>query len=61
MNVTLEDARRVIAAGEAKATEIGVPMNVAVVDAGTIVGAVGTSGGVPDQDEEVAEPGAAAL
>lgn len=32
--VLLEDARRVIAAGEAKAKEIGQPMNVAVVDAG---------------------------
>lgn len=32
--VTLEDARRIIAAGEAKATEIGQPMNIAVVDTG---------------------------
>lgn len=32
--VLLEDARRVIAAGEAKAKEIGQPMNLAVVDAG---------------------------
>jgi uncharacterized protein GlcG (DUF336 family) len=32
--VTLEDARRVIAAGESKAHEIGQPMNIAVVDAG---------------------------
>ena len=32
--VTLEDARRVIAAGEKKAREIGQPMNIAVVDAG---------------------------
>lgn len=32
--VTLEDARRVIAAGEAKAREIGQPMNIAVADAG---------------------------
>ncbi len=32
--VTLEDARRVIAAGERKAHEIGSPSNVAVVDAG---------------------------
>ncbi|WP_300265691.1 heme-binding protein [Microbacterium sp.] len=31
---TLEDARRVIAAAEQKATEIGQPMNIAVVDAG---------------------------
>jgi len=32
--VTLEDARRVIAAAERKAAEIGQPMNIAVVDAG---------------------------
>lgn len=32
--VTLNDARRVIAAAENKAREIGQPMNVAVVDAG---------------------------
>lgn len=34
MSVTLEDARRVIAAAERRADEIGQPMNVAVVDAG---------------------------
>jgi uncharacterized protein GlcG (DUF336 family) len=32
--VTLADARRVMAAAEAKAEEIGQPMNIAVVDAG---------------------------
>ena len=32
--VTLSDARRVIAAAEAKALEIGQPMNIAVVDSG---------------------------
>jgi uncharacterized protein GlcG (DUF336 family) len=32
--VDLADARRVIAAGEAKAKEIGQPMNIAVADAG---------------------------
>jgi uncharacterized protein GlcG (DUF336 family) len=32
--VTLEDARRVIAAAEKKAAAIGQPMNIAVVDAG---------------------------
>ncbi|MGO1630097.1 MAG: GlcG/HbpS family heme-binding protein [Microbacterium sp.] len=31
---TLEDARRIIAAAEKKATEIGQPMNIAVVDSG---------------------------
>ena len=34
MSVTLEDARRVIAAAEKCADEIGQPMNIAVVDAG---------------------------
>jgi uncharacterized protein GlcG (DUF336 family) len=33
-HVHLEDARRVIAAAEKKATEIGQPMNIAVADAG---------------------------
>ena len=33
--ITLEKAHKVIAAGEAKAKEIGQPMNIAVVDAGT--------------------------
>jgi uncharacterized protein GlcG (DUF336 family) len=32
--ITLSDARRVIAAAEARAREIGQPMNIAVVDAG---------------------------
>ena len=32
--VTLSDARRVIAAAEVKAQEIGQPMNIAVVDQG---------------------------
>ncbi len=35
MTITLEKAHKVIAAGEAKAHEIGQPMNIAVVDAGT--------------------------
>jgi uncharacterized protein GlcG (DUF336 family) len=35
MMLTLEKAQRVIAAGEAKAREIGQPMNIAVVDGGT--------------------------
>ena len=33
-SLSLEDAKRVIAAGEAKASEIGSPSNIAVVDAG---------------------------
>lgn len=32
--ITTEEARRVIAAGEARAREIGVPANIAVLDAG---------------------------
>jgi uncharacterized protein GlcG (DUF336 family) len=32
--ITLEDARRIIAAAETKAKEIGQPMNIAVADAG---------------------------
>lgn len=34
MSVTLDDARRVIAAAEARADEIGQPQNIAVTDAG---------------------------
>lgn len=34
LGVTLEQARDIIRAGQKKATEIGVPMNIAVVDAG---------------------------
>ncbi len=34
MSVTLADAKRMIEAGEKKATEIGQPMNIAVADAG---------------------------
>jgi uncharacterized protein GlcG (DUF336 family) len=33
-SVSLEDARRMIAAGEEKARKVGQPMNIAVVDAG---------------------------
>ncbi|MEH2243556.1 GlcG/HbpS family heme-binding protein [Nostoc sp.] len=33
-SVSLDDARRILAAGEAKARAIGQPMNLAVVDAG---------------------------
>lgn len=34
LGVTLEEARQIIRAGQTKANEIGVPMNIAVVDAG---------------------------
>jgi uncharacterized protein GlcG (DUF336 family) len=33
-SLTLQDAKRILAAGEAKAEQIGVPYNLAVVDAG---------------------------
>jgi uncharacterized protein GlcG (DUF336 family) len=67
--LSLEDARRVTAAGEDCAREIGQPQNIAVVDAGGIplkrhgqvVGAVGVSGGDGDQDTAVAEAAAAAF
>jgi uncharacterized protein GlcG (DUF336 family) len=70
--MTLEDARRVLSAAEAKARDIGQPMNVAVVGRimifagglplkadGRVVGAVGVSGGTGIQDQQVAEAGAA--
>jgi uncharacterized protein GlcG (DUF336 family) len=34
LGISLEEARRVIHAGQEKANQIGVPMNIAVVDAG---------------------------
>jgi uncharacterized protein GlcG (DUF336 family) len=34
LSVDLADARRIISAGERKATEIGIPYNIAVVDSG---------------------------
>ena len=34
MNITLEQAEKISAAAKQKATDIGVPMNVAIVDAG---------------------------
>src|SRR4026207_1657315 len=39
--LTLQDARRVIAAAEKKAAEIGQPMNIAVADAGGNLGSHG--------------------
>jgi uncharacterized protein GlcG (DUF336 family) len=60
--VTLADARRVIAAAEKKAQEImvfagGIPLK----RNGQVVGAVGVSGGSGDQDHAVAEAGAGAF
>ncbi len=34
LGISLEEARQIIRSGQAKALEIGVPMNIAVVDAG---------------------------
>jgi uncharacterized protein GlcG (DUF336 family) len=34
VSLTLDDAKRMLAAGEAKATSFGIPYNIAVVDAG---------------------------
>ena len=57
----LADARRIIAAAEKKAVEIGQPMNIAVVDEGAnLIGAIGVSGGSGAQDHDVAEAGASA-
>ena len=43
--ITLDDARRIIAAGEARAREIGVPANIAVLDAGAHLKAFGRMDG----------------
>jgi uncharacterized protein GlcG (DUF336 family) len=48
-SLNLVDARALIAAGEKKAKQLGVPYNIAVVDAG---------GGLVDQDLEVAKAAA---
>ncbi len=64
--VTLEEARRVIAAAGKRAVEIKQPLNIAVVDeggiplkrGGKVVGGVGVSGGSGEQDHTVAEAGA---
>ncbi|WP_439623230.1 GlcG/HbpS family heme-binding protein [Shinella sp.] len=43
--ITLDDARRIIAAGEARAREIGVPANIAVLDSGAHLKAFGRMDG----------------
>ncbi|MDQ0063748.1 GlcG/HbpS family heme-binding protein [Paenibacillus harenae] len=43
--ITAEQARKIIAAGEARATEIGVPVNIAVLDAGVNLKAFGRMDG----------------
>lgn len=55
VTLTLADAREIIAAGEKKAGEIGIPYNLAVVDA------VGASGGTVEQDQKVVEAAVAAF
>ena len=74
--LTLEDAKRMLSAAEAKAESFGIAYNIAVVDAGghlvafvrqdgaligSIVGAVGASAGTVEQDVAVAEAAAAAV
>lgn len=46
--ITIQQARELIAAGEARAVQIGVPVNIAVLDAGTFLQAfVRQDGAVP--------------
>jgi uncharacterized protein GlcG (DUF336 family) len=72
--VTLDAAQAVIAAAREQAQQIGVPMNVAVVDEGNNLVAFARMDGAwlgsidiaqgkayPDQDQKVAEAGAAAF
>jgi uncharacterized protein GlcG (DUF336 family) len=56
--IPLSEAQRVIAAAEAKAREIGQPLDIAGVDAGipllrdgSVIGAIGVSGGSGNQDQ----------
>lgn len=43
--ITADQARKIIAAGEARATEIGIPVNIAVLDAGVNLKAFGRMDG----------------
>lgn len=43
--ITIDEARRIIAAGETRAREIGVPVNIAVLDAGAHLKAFGRMDG----------------
>ncbi len=54
MPTSVTDAGRIIAADEAKAEELGQPVN-------KVVGAVGVSRGSSELDQAVAEAGAAAF
>ena len=69
-SISAAGAQRVIAAGIAKAEEIGVPAQpgmaifgggVPLLQDGTAIGAVGASGESHDEDAAVAEAAAAAL
>jgi len=70
-SLTLEDAKRMLSAAEAKAASLGIAYNIASVDAlrwripvtfdGSIVSAVGASAGTVEQDIAVAEAAIAAL
>jgi uncharacterized protein GlcG (DUF336 family) len=48
LSLQLQDAKRMLAAGEAKADQIGIPYNIAVVDAGGYLLAF-SSGRRPDR------------
>jgi uncharacterized protein GlcG (DUF336 family) len=45
--LSLQDAKRMLAAGEAKAEQIGIPYNIAVVDAGGHLVAFSRQDGAP--------------
>jgi uncharacterized protein GlcG (DUF336 family) len=47
--LSLQDAKRMLAAGEAKAEQIGIPYNIAVVDAGGHLLAFSRQEGAPDR------------
>jgi uncharacterized protein GlcG (DUF336 family) len=47
--LSLQDAKRMLAAGEAKAEQIGIPYNIAVVDAGGHLLAFSRQDGAPDR------------
>jgi uncharacterized protein GlcG (DUF336 family) len=47
--LSLHDAKRMLATGEAKADQIGIPYNIAVVDAGGVPAGFLASGRRPDR------------
>jgi uncharacterized protein GlcG (DUF336 family) len=60
-DITLEQAAAAVAAARKKAEQIGAKMNIAVVDAGAVIGAIGVSGSTVENDHAVAEAGAATV